>query len=69
MSRITTENELLSVQIPNKTETYTPVPHKILIQEVQDKIKQRGLNIISKEYIQFIKQNNGWLARSEYAIW
>lgn len=51
MSKQTTENELLSVQVPDKTETYTPVPHKILIQEVQDKIKQRGLNIISKEYM------------------
>jgi len=46
----TTEDYLLSVPVPSKTETYSPVGHRVLLNELQGKIAQRGMKIIDKQY-------------------
>jgi len=46
----TTEDYLLAVPVPSKTETYSPVGHRVLLNELQGKIAQRGMKIIDKQY-------------------
>jgi hypothetical protein len=46
----TQEEYLLSIPVPEKTETYSPVPHRVLINEVTEKLKNKGLDIVNKNY-------------------
>jgi len=45
-----TEHQLLAVPVPEATETYSPVPHKLLLNELQEKITKKGMSIIDKQY-------------------
>lgn len=46
----TTESYLLAVPVPDATETYSPVPHRALLNELQERIAAKGLSVIGKQY-------------------
>lgn len=44
------EQFLLGVALPEETKTYAPVPHRVFIDELQDRILSRNLNILERRY-------------------
>lgn len=44
------EAELLSVPVPQDTETYTAIPHGVIIKELKDAIRSNGLSIVDSRY-------------------
>lgn len=44
------EQKLLSLPVPQQTESYTPIPHSLMIEKTTDEIKKRGLVIKTKSF-------------------
>lgn len=44
------EQQILQVPIPKKTDSYSPVPHKDVIEEIQENLDKLGLSVKSKGY-------------------
>jgi hypothetical protein len=65
MKNTVQESNLLAVPLPEKTETYTPVPHRILINEIQDKLAARNMQVINRSYS---SNNNGQQMVGRFAI-
>lgn len=45
-----TESQLFAVAVPQKTDTYSPVSHKNIIEAIQEEADKRGLEIRNKHY-------------------
>ena len=46
-----TEQELFSVPVPRRTESYSPVSHRDIIGEVRSEIDRKGLSVVNTEYL------------------
>lgn len=47
---IWTREQLLGVPVPLETRTYKPIPHKILFDEVYEKLDKAGLSVLEEDY-------------------
>lgn len=52
-----TQDELFNVQIPQKTETYSPVTHQQIVEEIEENVDKIGLNIASRNYVSAMNGN------------
>lgn len=53
----TSKEELFLVPLPEKTDTYTPLSHKNLIEIIDEQLYKNGLSIVSAQYRQAEKGN------------
>lgn len=51
ISRVTTKGILSTVPLPQKTDSYSPVPHKQVITLVSESLKNAGLDVLSERYL------------------
>lgn len=52
------EIDLLKVKVPEATDSYTPIPHSLMIQTTLDELNKRKLKVINKSY-QVNNKGNG----------
>jgi hypothetical protein len=52
-----TEQFLLDAPLPERTESYIPVPHRTFITQLQERIQKRNLIIVNKRYLSNQKGN------------
>jgi hypothetical protein len=60
-----TEEFLTKLPLPTKTNTYTPIPHSLFVETLQNRIENAGLAISSKK---FLVNDKGKLLVGEYTI-
>lgn len=61
----TSEEFLLEIPEPTKTATYSPIPHRIFIGELQEQLDKKGLQICDKKYM---VNGKGNMMTGEYGI-
>jgi len=44
------EQELFDVEVPEKTESYSPVSHQQIVEEIQENVDKSGLKIVGKRF-------------------
>jgi hypothetical protein len=59
------ENFLLEIPLPEVTRTYSPIPHGIFINEVQELLDKEGLKVCDKKYL---VNSKGTMMTGEYGI-
>lgn len=59
------EEFLADIELPIKTESYSPVPHGVFVRDLQQKIQEKGYEIAYKRYL---TNKNGQVLTGEYGI-
>lgn len=62
---ISSEESLKAIPLPQVTRTYCPIPHNVFIEELQEQLDKKNLQIISKKYL---TNKNGLMLTGEYGL-